>query len=39
MIQLPEGKPVSITVPVAKSQVGCVIVPGTGAFETFTVKR
>ena len=29
-IQLPEGRPLSTTLPVAVEQVGCVIVPTTG---------
>lgn len=29
-VQLPEGKPLSTTLPVAVEQVGCVIVPTTG---------
>jgi len=31
IVQLPEGKPLNITLPVASTQVGCVIVPTTGA--------
>jgi hypothetical protein len=31
IIQLPAGKPVSITLPVETEQVGCVIVPTVGA--------
>ena len=31
MVQLPEGKPLKTTVPVATAQVGCVIVPTVGA--------
>jgi len=30
-VQLPEGNPVNTTLPVASEQVGCVIVPTTGA--------
>ena len=32
MIQLPEGKPLNITLPVAVEQVGCVMVPTIGAY-------
>jgi hypothetical protein len=31
MVQLPAGKPLSTTLPVANAQVGCVITPTTGA--------
>ena len=31
MVQLPDGKPLSVTLPVASAQVGCVIVPIDGA--------
>ena len=31
MVQLPAGKPLNITLPVAKAQVGCVMVPTIGA--------
>ena len=31
MVQLPAGKPFSTTLPVAKAQVGCVMVPTVGA--------
>ena len=31
IVQLPAGKPVSTTLPVATAQVGCVIVPIPGA--------
>src|SRR5664280_627964 len=31
MVQLPEGNPLNTTLPVANWQVGCVIVPTTGA--------
>ena len=31
MVQFPEGRPVSITLPVATEHVGCVIVPAAGA--------
>ena len=31
MVQLPEGRPLNITLPVATEQVGCVIVPTVGA--------
>jgi hypothetical protein len=31
IVQLPVGKPLSTTLPVARAQVGCVIVPTTGA--------
>jgi hypothetical protein len=30
IVQLPAGKPVKSTLPVATAQVGCVIVPTTG---------
>jgi hypothetical protein len=31
MVQLPEGKPLKTTLPVGVAQVGCVMVPTTGA--------
>ena len=31
MVQFPAGNPLNATLPVAKAQVGCVIVPTTGA--------
>ena len=31
MVQFPAGKPLNITLPVAKIQVGCVMVPTIGA--------
>ena len=31
MVQLPAGKPLNSTLPVASRQVGCVIVPTSGA--------
>jgi hypothetical protein len=31
IVQLPVGKPFNTTLPVATAQVGCVIVPTTGA--------
>jgi len=31
IVQLPAGKPFNTTLPVANAQVGCVIVPTTGA--------
>lgn len=31
IVQFPEGKPLKITLPVAREQVGCVITPTTGA--------
>ena len=31
MVQFPAGKPVTVTLPVANAQVGCVIVPTVGA--------
>ena len=31
MVQLPDGKPLNTTLPVDTAQVGCVIVPTTGA--------
>ena len=31
MVQLPDGKPLNTTLPVDTEQVGCVIVPTTGA--------
>jgi hypothetical protein len=31
IVQLPAGKPLNITLPVESAQVGCVIVPATGA--------
>jgi len=31
MVQLPEGKLLNTTLPVASAQVGCVMVPTTGA--------
>jgi hypothetical protein len=31
IVQLPAGKPLNITLPVAVAQVGCVIVPTVGA--------
>ena len=30
-VQLPAGRPLKATLPVAVAQVGCVIVPGVGA--------
>ena len=34
IVQLPAGRPLSITDPVATAQVGCVIAPTTGAVGT-----
>jgi hypothetical protein len=31
IVQLPEGNPLNTTLPVVSAQVGCVIVPMTGA--------
>ena len=31
IVQLPEGRPLNTTLPVADAQVGCVMVPTTGA--------
>lgn len=31
IVQVPEGNPFNITLPVARAQVGCVIVPIVGA--------
>ena len=31
MVQVPAGKPLIITLPVGKAQVGCVMVPTIGA--------
>jgi hypothetical protein len=31
IVHEPEGKPLNATLPVARTQVGCVTVPGTGA--------
>jgi hypothetical protein len=31
IVQVPAGKPLNNTLPVAKAQVGCVIVPTVGA--------
>jgi len=31
IVQVPEGNPFNITLPVARAQVGCVIVPMVGA--------
>lgn len=36
-IQLPAGKPLSITLPVDTEQVGCVVVPTTGATGTVLI--
>ena len=39
IVQLPAGKPLNITLPVAVAQVGCVIVPTASADGTmFTVS-
>ena len=37
MVQLPAGKPVNITLPVARVQVGCNMVPTIGAICLLTV--